>query len=247
MLGPDYKAGCPSCSAIADGFNGFVVHLANHDVTLTAVSRAPLAKRAGVQAADGLDASRGRRRSVATSTTTSAWASPRSSSGRVSGNTTSRRRTSKAVAESGGGRDRRRDRRRRRHRLADVLSRAAGHERVRARGRRRLPHATRPTRAGWTACGACTSGSTAHPWDATRRDSGGAAMTSTTSAERAFSGVFALLLRGERRRERSSGARRCRPWPRCRCPAGGRCRWRGCGCPGRRGPAPRRRSSACGS
>jgi predicted dithiol-disulfide oxidoreductase (DUF899 family) len=44
MFGPDYKAGCPSCSMIADGFNGFAVHLANHDVTLMAVSRAPLAK-----------------------------------------------------------------------------------------------------------------------------------------------------------------------------------------------------------
>jgi predicted dithiol-disulfide oxidoreductase (DUF899 family) len=44
MFGPDYTAGCPSCSAIADGFDGFVVHLANHDVALTAVSRAPLAK-----------------------------------------------------------------------------------------------------------------------------------------------------------------------------------------------------------
>ncbi|PMS38809.1 putative dithiol-disulfide oxidoreductase (DUF899 family) [Trinickia symbiotica] len=44
MFGPDYKAGCPSCSAIADGFNGFAVHLANHDVMLMAVSRAPLAK-----------------------------------------------------------------------------------------------------------------------------------------------------------------------------------------------------------
>ncbi len=44
MLGPDYAAGCPSCSMIADGFNGFVIHLANHDVTLGAVSRAPLAK-----------------------------------------------------------------------------------------------------------------------------------------------------------------------------------------------------------
>src|ERR1700730_17708427 len=44
MFGPDYKAGCPSCSAIADGFNGSVVHLANHDVTLCAVSRAPLPK-----------------------------------------------------------------------------------------------------------------------------------------------------------------------------------------------------------
>ena len=44
MFGPDYKAGCPSCSAIADGFNGFATHLANHDVTLCAVSRAPLPK-----------------------------------------------------------------------------------------------------------------------------------------------------------------------------------------------------------
>jgi predicted dithiol-disulfide oxidoreductase (DUF899 family) len=44
MLGPDYTAGCPSCSAIADGFNGSVIHLANHDVTLCAVSRAPLEK-----------------------------------------------------------------------------------------------------------------------------------------------------------------------------------------------------------
>jgi predicted dithiol-disulfide oxidoreductase (DUF899 family) len=44
MFGPDYAAGCPSCSAIADGFDGFAVHLANHDVTLGAVSRAPLAK-----------------------------------------------------------------------------------------------------------------------------------------------------------------------------------------------------------
>jgi predicted dithiol-disulfide oxidoreductase (DUF899 family) len=44
MFGPDYTAGCPSCSAIADGFNGSVVHLANHDVTLCAVSRAPFEK-----------------------------------------------------------------------------------------------------------------------------------------------------------------------------------------------------------
>jgi len=44
MFGPDYMAGCPSCSSIADGFNGIAVHLANHDVMLWAVSRAPLAK-----------------------------------------------------------------------------------------------------------------------------------------------------------------------------------------------------------
>jgi predicted dithiol-disulfide oxidoreductase (DUF899 family) len=44
MFGPDYRAGCPSCSAIADGFDGFAVHLAHHDVMLCAVSRAPLPK-----------------------------------------------------------------------------------------------------------------------------------------------------------------------------------------------------------
>jgi integrase len=44
MFGPDYTAACPSCSSIADGFNGFQIHLANHDVMLCAVSRAPLAK-----------------------------------------------------------------------------------------------------------------------------------------------------------------------------------------------------------
>jgi predicted dithiol-disulfide oxidoreductase (DUF899 family) len=44
MFGPDYTAGCPSCSAIADGFNGFAVHLENHDVAMIAISRAPLHK-----------------------------------------------------------------------------------------------------------------------------------------------------------------------------------------------------------
>ena len=44
MFGPDYTAGCATCSTIADGFNGFAIHLAHHDVMLWAVSRAPLAK-----------------------------------------------------------------------------------------------------------------------------------------------------------------------------------------------------------
>jgi predicted dithiol-disulfide oxidoreductase (DUF899 family) len=44
MFGPEYTAGCPACSAIADGFNGFVPHLQNHDVAMWAVSRAPLEK-----------------------------------------------------------------------------------------------------------------------------------------------------------------------------------------------------------
>src|SRR4030088_2548546 len=47
MFGPDYAAGCATCSTIADGFDGFVVHLANHDVTLSAVSQAPLAEGQG--------------------------------------------------------------------------------------------------------------------------------------------------------------------------------------------------------
>ena len=58
MFGPDYEAGCPSCSSIADSFNGIAVHLANHDVMLWAVSRAPLAKLR-LQAADGVDVSLG--------------------------------------------------------------------------------------------------------------------------------------------------------------------------------------------
>lgn len=44
MFGPDYSAGCPSCSAIADGFDRSALHLAQHDVTLSAISRAPIDK-----------------------------------------------------------------------------------------------------------------------------------------------------------------------------------------------------------
>jgi len=45
MFGPDYTAGCPACSAIADGFNGFVVHLANHEVTLSATRKGATRRR----------------------------------------------------------------------------------------------------------------------------------------------------------------------------------------------------------
>lgn len=44
MFGPDWEAGCPGCSFMADHFDGTLPHLNNHDVTLVAVSRAPLAK-----------------------------------------------------------------------------------------------------------------------------------------------------------------------------------------------------------
>ncbi len=44
MFGPDFTAGCPSCSAIADGFDGSIAHLESHDVAFAAVSRAPVEK-----------------------------------------------------------------------------------------------------------------------------------------------------------------------------------------------------------
>src|SRR3979409_1205857 len=53
MFGPDYKAGCPSCSSIADGFNGVAVHLENHDVAFSAVSRSPLPKLQSYQRPTG--------------------------------------------------------------------------------------------------------------------------------------------------------------------------------------------------
>ena len=55
MFGPDYAAGCPSCSSIADGFDGVIPHLANHDVMLWAISRAPLTKLLGYRKRMGWD------------------------------------------------------------------------------------------------------------------------------------------------------------------------------------------------
>src|SRR6185295_7471569 len=53
MFGADYKAGCPSCSAIADGFDDSVVHLAKHDDTLCALSPAPTATPSAYQPRTG--------------------------------------------------------------------------------------------------------------------------------------------------------------------------------------------------
>jgi predicted dithiol-disulfide oxidoreductase (DUF899 family) len=49
MFGPDWEAGCPSCSIVGDHIGGSVTHLANRDVTLVAVSRAPLPQIAAFQ------------------------------------------------------------------------------------------------------------------------------------------------------------------------------------------------------
>jgi predicted dithiol-disulfide oxidoreductase (DUF899 family) len=59
MFGPDYTAGCPSCSSIADGFNGFWIHLANHDVILWGNLAGASRQVAGVQASYGLELSMG--------------------------------------------------------------------------------------------------------------------------------------------------------------------------------------------
>jgi hypothetical protein len=89
MFGPDYTAGCLSCSAIADGFNGFVVHLANHDVTLCAVSRAPLPKLLTYRQRMGWTFPR----PVTISTPISTSRLPRRNSGRVARSTTIGART----------------------------------------------------------------------------------------------------------------------------------------------------------
>jgi len=138
MFGPDYKAGCPSCSAIADGFNGFVVHLANHDVMLWAVSRAPLAKLQAYKRRMG-------------------WSFPWASSfggdfnydfntsvteeqqRSASSSTTIVRKTSAPAGGRKGGATRR-VRGGRRHGLGDLHAGTARDECVRPRGRGRLPH-----------------------------------------------------------------------------------------------------------
>jgi predicted dithiol-disulfide oxidoreductase (DUF899 family) len=53
MLGPGWAAGCPGCSFLADHLDGMLAHLNHHDVTLTAVSRAPLAEIAAYKARMG--------------------------------------------------------------------------------------------------------------------------------------------------------------------------------------------------
>ena len=137
MFGPDYKAGCPSCSAIADGFDGFAIHLAHHDVMLWAVSRAPLAK---------LDAYKQRM----------GWTFPWASSFGSDFNADFCVSVTEEQQREGGfaynyrpaapltsarlGGTRRRIRGEDGCGRRDLHARAAGRERLRARGRRRLPH-----------------------------------------------------------------------------------------------------------
>ena len=184
MFGPEYTAGCPSCSAIADGFDGSVVHLANHDVTLCAVSRAPLAKLQAYKQRMG-------------------WSFPWASSFGSDFNYDFQRRVTEEQQRGGrrvqlprdghaagaGGRQAkslaRRDRGGCGNGLGHVHARAAGHERVRARGRRRLPHLLGLcARAGRPLGHVPVARPRTHA-GATRRASGGAATTSTPTKARA--------------------------------------------------------------
>jgi predicted dithiol-disulfide oxidoreductase (DUF899 family) len=77
MFGPTYTQGCPSCSAIADGFDGIAVHLANHDVTLMAVSRAPVAKLLQYPCRSRKSSRRPARSNTTSSATATQWTRPR--------------------------------------------------------------------------------------------------------------------------------------------------------------------------
>ena len=174
------QGGLPVLLGIADGFDGIAVHLANHDVTLQAVSRAPLAKLQAFKQRMG-------------------WTFPWASSleqrlqlrlqGRVHRGAAARRlhrynyRREPKPGESRAGLEAARDPGRAdcghdRHRRADLHARAPWHERLRARRRRRLSHVFDLSR-GSTASGACISGSTARRADATSRAPGGGATTNT--------------------------------------------------------------------
>ena len=135
MFGPDYTGGCPVCSAVADGFNGFAVHLEHHDVGMMAVSRAPIAalqaykRRMGwtFRWASSLD-------SDFNYDFNTSFTEEQQRSGNIDYNYRTLGTTSSAA---------RRVRGHDRHRCPNLHPRGAGHERVRALRRRRLPHLLR--------------------------------------------------------------------------------------------------------
>jgi predicted dithiol-disulfide oxidoreductase (DUF899 family) len=212
MFGPDYTAGCPACSSIADGFNGSAAHLANHDVMLWAVSRAPVAKLQAYKRRMG-------------------WTFPWASSGGTDfnydftasitekqqreGTVEYNYRREPALPESGIG-----DSLTKRGEgpVAEVAAMTGTDVATYTRERPGMTHSrsrtassttpTRPIPAGWTASGACTSGSTGRREGGTRRGSGSAVTTSTAGSDRAE------LWATDCRMTYDSGPRRdCRPGP----------------------------------
>ena len=178
MFGPDYKAGCPSCSAITDGFNGVAVHLANHDVMLWAVSRAPLAKLQAYKRRMGW---------------TFPWASSLGSDFNRDFNVqVTEEQQREGAVEYNYRREQAWDMRGAEGPVADMAATTGTDVATYTRERSCSKTASSttpipPMRADWTVSGACTSGSTAPPGGATRPASGGAAATSTERAEQILS------------------------------------------------------------
>lgn len=121
MFGPDWDEGCESCSGIADGFDVTHLHLQNHDVAFTAVSRAPLEKLLAYRSRMGW---------------TFPWASSLSSEFNYDFHVT----IDAAVAPVEYNFRDMEELERRERCVAGMVGRAARYERIRARGRRRLPH-----------------------------------------------------------------------------------------------------------
>ena len=161
MFDPDWTEGCPSCSSVADGYNGVRVHLENHDVAMTAISRAPLEKLLAYRERMG-------------------WSFPWASSSRQRLQLRLRRVLHRGPAHGGRAGERRGT-----QLQADPgRSRAVAVRSARASAPSSSTMASCTTRtprtpAGPMRCGACTSGSTGRRSAATRATSGSAATTNT--------------------------------------------------------------------
>ena len=164
MFGPDWDEGCPSCSSVADGFDEMYVHLRNHDVAFTAVSRAPLAKLLAYRERMG-------------------WTFPWASSAGSDFNfdfgvsfteeSVAQGQTYNFRALEGWQVD-----------PANLPVRGTRHERVRASRTAWCTTRTPRTRAASTRCGTCGSGSTARRSAATRTTCRGSAATTRYGVER---------------------------------------------------------------
>ena len=163
--GPTRRRGARLARRSPMGSTASVVHLRTSRCRIHGGVAGAACEAAGVQAADGLDVPLGifgRRRA---STTTSTSRSPKSNSAEAAPNITTAGHSRDGRKNVSAGRRGERDPGRRLS--GRVCAREAGHERVCAARTASSTTPIRPTRGAWTACGACTSGSTAPPRAAT--------------------------------------------------------------------------------
>jgi len=174
MFGTDWAAGCPSCSMIADGFNGFAVHLANHDVMLWAVSRAPLAKLQAYKRRMGWTFPWASSSGSDFNSDFNVWFTERQQrEGDVEYNYGREPRFVWREGQDGGGQS-----------AEDSFAAMCGTDTAAFhRDRPGMSAFAFEDGAGWTRSGVHTSGSIAPPEDATKQAYGGAATTNTANAE----------------------------------------------------------------